>query len=446
MLENLTYNYTNGSALRKENDQNALFLAKYSEIEKPDEAPCFFWGQLTQPYLTAKCLLTLSNVVKSSFSLSPADLANLKDPIITTGNERMRFEGFSFCAGVYARVDVLPSGLDGEFIQNGTTNVDFNQPMLTALSKIGKNDRLVLSVGQKEFALHQSDEKLTERKVPLPTKWIKGLTTVQQYLSQSDLLHEFSKLQLVQLFQSIPKTVVKKDYYLTVRGNKPMFTPVSTKGALCLGGLHRLRLLENLLPLASKLLVYAHPEMQATTWQFHFGDISFSLVLSRDPWRGFSGEGALLEDLLDEVPTDLLKAFDRYSYANQSFQQVLTTLDESLPLANIESLSAQLAAMGLLGFDLETNSYFYRRLPYKTERILNLNPRLKGAEKLIKDGKVVLISTTAQRTEARVEGTGVSHTIIVSTEADKCTCQWFSNNQGQRGPCKHILAVKKMIR
>ena len=55
------------------------------------------------------------------------------NPIVTAGNDRRRFEGFSNCAGGYARVDVLPDGHDGEFLENGTTNVDFNPGMISAL-------------------------------------------------------------------------------------------------------------------------------------------------------------------------------------------------------------------------------------------------------------------------------------------------------------------------
>lgn len=56
----------------------------------------------------SRCLITLSNIVQSSFNLSPFEIAKLKDPIVTAGNEKIRFEGFSHCAGVYARVDILP--------------------------------------------------------------------------------------------------------------------------------------------------------------------------------------------------------------------------------------------------------------------------------------------------------------------------------------------------
>jgi hypothetical protein len=290
MSETITYQYSQPSTLKKSTLTDELFLAKYSEVQK-NNAPCFFWGQLTDPYTVARCLLTLSNVVKSSFSLSPFELAMLKDPIVTAGNEKIRFEGFSHCAGVYARVDILGDGHDGEFLDNGTTNVDFNQPMLAALSNIRRSEKVLLSVGQKEVALHREGEKVVERKVPLPTKWIKGLTSVQMFLAESEKVHSFNRLQALQLFKTIPPGKPKTDYYLITRGGKPMFSPVKSGDAITVGGVHRLKLIEPLLAIADELRVFPHATMQSTTWQIYIGAVRFSLSISRDAWRGVLGRG-----------------------------------------------------------------------------------------------------------------------------------------------------------
>jgi len=77
---------------------------------------------------------------------------------------------------------------------------------------------------------------------------------------------------------------------------------------------------------------------------------------------------------------------------------------------------------------------------------MSLNPRLKNAEKLIENGKVEIISNTNGRVEARVEGSGVRHTVILDNDNERCTCDWFSKYQGERGLCKHVLAVKKIIK
>lgn len=440
MSSTITYQYKQASALTKDK----LLLSKYSELEKK-ESPVFFWGKLTDPFITAKCLITLSNVVQSSFNLSPFQLALLKDPIVTAGNEKIRFEGFSHCAGVYARVDVLPDGHDGEFLDNGTTNVDFNQPMINALGGIRKKENIVLSVGNKDVAIHKEGKSIVERKVPLPTKWIKGLTSVQVYLSDTEEVMCLNRIQAIQLFRSIPKSKTKSDFWLGIRANKPILLPVKQQGSICVGGIHRLRLIEHLVPLADELRIFSHKAEQSTTWQLYFGSVRFSLSLSRDTWRGYSGEGAGLESLIEDVPDSLISNFDNLSYANQEFNPVMLSMEHNIDLAKIENLSGRLSAMGLLGYDLDENQYFYRRLPFKMSRILSLNPRMKNAEKLLEENKVEILQKSDSKIEARVEGSGVHHSVIIDNERSRCTCTWYSRHQGERGLCKHILAVKKKL-
>ena len=440
--ESINYRYAHPSALRQSQDQDELLLAHYSEVQKKDTT-CFFWGRLSEPFITARCLITLSQVVQSSFNLSPFERALLKDPIVTAGNDHIRFEGFSHCAGVYGRLDLLPDGHDGEFLENGTTNVDFNAPMLAALSQVRSREEVLLSVGPKEVGLYQEGQKTLERKVPLPTKWIKGLSTVQLFLGVSEPYVRLNRIQAQQLFRTLPKSQSRQDYYLIQRGKRVQFSPAGSHNAICIGGVHRLQLMAPLVAMADKLLVYAHPEMQSTTWVLHFGALHFLLSLSRESWRGFSGEGAALESLVEEVPLHWIERMDRYSYANQAFNPTLLAIEENLRPQQVRQLAARLSAMGLLGFDLEENQYFYRRLPFKLSRILSLNPRMKNAEKLLAEGKVQILSEQDGRTEARVEGSGVHHTVVITQEQARCTCTWFSRHQGERGPCKHILAVKK---
>jgi len=432
----INYQYNHRSIL----DQQQLLLSGYSEIQP---ASCFFQGFLTEPYIVSRCLITLSNIVKSSFNLSPFQMAMMRDPIATAGNEKIRFEGFSHCAGVYARVDILPGAIDGEFPANGTVNVDFNQPMINALGGVGRQGQIMLNIGAKEISMQTSvTEKVVERKVPLPLKWIKGLTTVQMFLSAAENVYTFNQLQAMQLFQSIPTGQPKTDYYLIRRGNKLVFSPAKTTNALCVGGVHRLKLLEPLLPLANELKVFAGPNMQSTTWQLYFGNVRFSFSLSRECWRGFSGEGAALESLVADVPDAWLDAMNKYSYANQEFNPALLAVEENIGFDKVDNLTGRMAAMGLLGYDLDDRNFFYRRLPFKQSRILQLNPRMRDAEKLLEEDKVVILQSDNNRTEARIEGSGVQHTVIIDHDKARCTCTWYAKKQGQRGPCKHILAVK----
>ncbi|MBD0403343.1 SWIM zinc finger family protein [Flammeovirga sp. EKP202] len=440
MEEQLNYCYQQKSDLNSE----TIFLSQFSEIHKGTSS-CLFWGKLKYPYYLSRCLITLSNVVKSSFNLSPFQIALLKDPIVTVGNQQIRFEGFSHCVGVYARVDVLEDGLDGEVLEYGTTNVDFNQELITALGKVNRNDQLSLSVGKKEVGFHQDGESFIERKVPLPTKWIKGLSTVQLYFSQSNPIFTLTKVQALQLFKTLPVGKVKEDYYLSKKGNRYSFTIRKEKDTITIGGIHRLKLLQPLLPLIKEMSVYEQEEKQSVTFVLVFEGVKFNFSLSRNYYRGFSGEGALLDGLLDTFPEKLIKAFDSFTYTNQTFNPTLLAVDKDLDLSKVENLTNVLAGMGLLGYDLETRNFYYRRLPFKLNRILSLNPRLKGAEKLIEEGKVKILSQNEYETKAEVEGSGgIQHYVLIQGENKKCTCTWYSKNQGTRGLCKHILAVLKL--
>jgi len=442
--DTLDYSYRFASLLQHRGSQDELFLSNYSEIATSN-LPCFFTGKISNPYIVARCLITLADVVKSSFNLSSSLLALLKDPIVTVGNAHIRFEGFSQCAGVYARVDVTEEGQNEAFVASGTTNVDFNQEMITALGRVTKNSSFTLNVGIKQVEVTTNNAKVVEKKVPLPNKWIKGLTTVQHYLSESHLVATLKRLQAIQLFRSIPKGTIKTDYYLIKRANRYIFSPMSQPDVMVVGGMHRLQLLQPLLPLLTEVKIFAHKDKQSSSWQFYFDTVVFSLTLSRDPWRGFSGEGVLLEELMHDIPDESIERLSNFGYANQAFSPTLLPIRIGKDAEETAKLTSKLSAMGLLGYDLDKAQYFYRQLPFKLSRILTLNPRLKGAKKLIEKNQVKIVSNERNKIEARVAGTGVEHLVIIDNDTAKCTCQWYSKYQGERGACKHVLAVREML-
>lgn len=443
MTPQLTYRYAQPSALHATATGHQLLLSDYSECPRPQAAPTYFWGRLLEPQLVARSLLALSRVVASQFTLSPGERAALRDPIVTAAQGQLRFEGFSGCAGVYARVDVRESGLDGEFAAEGTTNVDFNAPMLAALSTIGREEEMLLSVGQQQVGLHRGDQSIVERQVPLPLRWVKSLCTLPLYQHSAQRLLQLSRVEAIRLLQSLPRGPQRADLYLSVQGRVARFSPVATPGATPIGGAHRLRLLDSLLPHVEQVEVYTDAQGQSTHWLLTMGSVRFTLSLSREVWRGFSGEGAALSHLLVEVPDAWVQACDRSVRVGQAFD--LEQWQEALQLApeQLQSLVARLASMGLLGYDLERGHYYYRQLPFAPERIDSLNPRFVAAQQLLREDKVQRLEHSPQRSQWRVEGTaGVCHTVVLGPETDHCTCPWHTQHQGERGACKHILAAR----
>ena len=434
----IVYKYTQTSALEKQQDKSNLFLAHFNEEFNDSKAPCFFWGKLKNPYPTARCFLTISKVVAANYM--PIGSA-LRDPVITAAANKLRLEAFSSCCSVYAKIDLLPKALDGEFLQNGTTNVDFNTEMITALSQIKKDENVFFSIGKKEVVLQKNNENIVEKKVSLPLRWIKGMATVQILASEMKKVMILDKLQIQLLFRNIPRGIIKDDYFLSLRARKPVLSPIKTANSICIGAIHRLKLVDSILSLTSSLSIYSLESENATAFQFTLENMRFTLMLSRSFWRGFSGEGNSLENLIDDIPEQWIQELDTYAKIKQEFSLKDKPLKDLSP-TDFKNVTTRLSAMGLLGFDLEEQHYYYRKLPFKMSRIESLNPRYKNALKIIKKGDYEWVSNTENSVELKVKGSGIFHKTIVSKNQARCTCTWFATHQNNRGECKHILAAK----
>ena len=437
-------NHSFSSLIRQEKDID-LSLSHHSEIQEIGSIPCFFWGRIKEPFLVSKCLTTISKTVRSRFALSAQELAALRDPIVTSGNEQIRFEGFSSCNGVYARLDLMPNHVDGEFIASGTTNVDFNEPMINALSSVKKEENMILSVGSKQVTISTDKVKNVEKKVVLPNRWIKGLTSVQHYLAEMNLVFELNKINAIQLFQSFPKSI-KNDLYIVKRANKYLFSTLETEASVRVGSAHRLRLIDNLLPFIDSMFIYQSDDKQACAFVLMLANLRFTITFSSDAYRGFSGEGKALEHLINEIPIDWVMRLNNQLEPNKLFQPSMVAIDNDISFSSADALVANLSSMGMLGFDLIENQHYYRRLPFKMQRILSLNPRLKNAQKLITDEDIAIISQNLTKTVASLKGSdGIPHTVTIEQNQARCTCKWYLDHQNQRGMCKHILAVKIVI-
>lgn len=263
---------------------------------------------------------------------------------------------------------------------------------------------MVLGVGSKEVSISTDKTKVVEKKVTLPPRWIKGLTSVQLYLAGMEQKYCLTKIQIIQLFQGIPKGNVKGELYLSQRGPRFVFSPIATAGSVRIGGVQRLRLLEGILPYAEKLIVYQEDGGESCAFVADFGKIRLSLALSPDSYRGFSGEGNVLENMVKAVPQEWVHAVNSLLKSNALFDPTLLAIEHDVDFASMDTLTGSLSSIGLLGYDLHDHQHYYRRLPFKMERILALNPRLKNAQKLVTtDGvQFVKIRQATSKPESRV--------------------------------------------
>jgi hypothetical protein len=210
---------------------------------------------------------------------------------------------------------------------------------------------------------------------------------------------------------------------------------------VCLAGPERLRLLEKLLPFAKALRAYGPAPSdrrgaEPSAWELELDGARVVFALSPELFRGFSGEGGVLSDLAaaDEEVVD--------SVAETLHGEPEIDPDEVAHVAGLERPAVQtalgaLGAAGRVGYDLAASAYFHRELPYDRAVLEKMHPRLLGARELVDQGAVRLDGDAAT-----VRSGDADYVVRIEDGVARCTCPWFARHRGERGPCKHVLAVE----
>ncbi|MEQ4724412.1 SWIM zinc finger family protein [Nonomuraea sp. B19D2] len=296
-------------------------------LSGPAVAPRFFSGVVTQAAPAAAGLLGVADVALARYHQPQARPGWVRDPVVTCNGDRLRFESFSACGGVYARLDLLNRTLDGEVFDRGTTNVDVNAPLREALARVGARDPLHLGVGLDELVVTTMDGAVVEKKVPLPERWL----------------------------------------------------------------------------------------------------------------RGFAGEGAVLGDLATDEAENDADVVGMLLNFEPEVEIGLLADRAGIPADRVRAALTQLGVAGRVGYDLSEAAHFHRELPYDKDNVILLNPRLAKARKLVDAGAVHLEGELAT-----VHTSGGARR--VSLADGPCTCEWWWDHRGSRGPCKHVLAARIVAR
>ena len=436
-----TYAYLAPSTVDFGDDRSELTLATSGGREAN---PYFFTGFLGRPQQTATALLAVGEVARTRY-YEPPQMMRARilaaDPVVTSNVDRLRFESFSACAGVYARLDLEPGVLDGRPAAWGTTNVDFNPPMRAALARIRDADAMLMNVGHDEVRVTTLHGAALERKVPLPERWVKGFAEVQVACARMLPRHELSAVEARRFLQSLPRTKSRSVAWATPAGKGLRLASRASDAAVCLAGPERLRLLEKLLPFARGLRVHGPPPQPVRTaepsaWELLLDGARVVFVVSPELFRGFSGEGGVLSDLAlaDESVVDDVAA-SLHGEPEIDPGDVARMLGLARPA--VQRALGVLAAAGRVGYDLAGSGFFHRELPYDREVMDAMHPRLLGARRLVDEGAVRL-----EHGSASVRSGDAEYLVRFDQAGARCTCAWFARHGGERGPCKHVLAAE----
>jgi SWIM zinc finger len=410
----------------------------------PKAHPHFFSGLLTQAAPAAAALLAVADVAQTRY-YQPRPTA-MRDPVVTCNGDRLRMESFSACCGAYARLDILQPALDGEVHERGTTNVDVNGPLRETLARVGSADPLHLAVGTDGLAVTTLDGAVVEKKVPLPERWLRGFAEVQVIAAGFDQRAQLTAQEAVRFLRGL-RGGGNDVLWAVPAGRTLRLASRPAVGAVCLPGPQRLATMLPLLRFAKTLRVYGPAVTPgagplASAWELELPGMRYVLTLSPEVRRGFSGEGAVLEALAtDEASADadllgVLLAFE------PRVEPDLLAERAGVSVPRARAALTQLGTAGRVGYDTAEAAFFHRELPYDRDRVAAMNPRLRAAQALVESGAVAftepaiaLVTTGEQPRQVRFDQGNAS-----------CTCPWWTDHRGGRGPCKHVLAAQLVQR
>ncbi len=409
IAEEHVYRYVRPSAVRAESGELGLDLATSGGCASH---PWLAEGFVTAPQAAARALLLVANVAGTRFWMPPNMVAAAiaaADPVVTAGGDGLRFESFSQCCGVYARFDLDRSALEGRVTDEGTTNIDVNPPLRSALARIGSRDPLHLSVGSEELAVDTLGGRVVEKKVPLPERWVRGFAEVSVATCALEPAFELANAGARRFLQQLPTGTTRGVGWVVPSGSGARLSTRWSAGAVSVGGIERLRPLRDIAPFILSMTAFGRTarthsgETACSVWSIAIEGGHLSVALSPEPARGFSGEGGLLHALSTRTDTQLEQAM-----------------------------------AGRLGYDLHRAAWFARDLPFSRESLERPGGRLAGARQLVMagavdvrdDGLAGVVSSSANEYRTRLVD-----------ETWRCTCPWWAKHGDDRGPCKHILGT-----
>lgn len=396
--------------------------------------PTFFSGMLARPDVAAAGILAVADVATTTY-LDLSALMATRDPVVTASGDRLRFESFSGCNGVHARYDLLAAGIEAGEVGFGTTNVDINPPLRDALAALPRTALMHLSVGPDALVVSTPEHTLEERQVDLPQRWVRGFAEVPVIMHAMTRVAEVTGQRAMAFLSALPRSAPGPTVAVVQAPRGLTTTAPGTPGAALLAGTARLTSLRRVMRHIERLTVFSHPS-GASAWVADLDAARITLVLSPQPYRGFSGEGQLLEDLSGSGrPHDADQVLERLAW-EPVIDPAWLSLETGLPERRVTAALAVLAASGKVGYDLSDSTWFHREIPFDADAVERDHPRLRAARALVAAGAV------ARSGDRWVVGDGDHrHWVTLGDTDPTCSCRWYVRYRGGRGHCSHILAA-----
>lgn len=401
------------------------------------------------------------------------------DPVITVHPDEVFFECFSEDESSYGKLSCRYDVFDNiSETACGTTNIDYSEGLYNEFQKIRDYRSTTLAIDPDGFSIQTTnEEQFDEKKIDLPESWVRGFLQVSSAMTMPMVKLNCHPMDIHNLcytlrrkkerigpramrFELVPGKAIKVAFEpwnnevvlarSIYQGEKPQNIRV--------WGRRRLHILERLIPIADNFTLYLMGDGLPCFYVANMGDISFTLGLSGWTANDWSRMGNF--DLLaPRAEVDEISMKRVYKALAETWQESSRSLAQRLQLDEglVKSALSIYSQSGQVLFDLASGVYRIRELsrePLPLESLRFSSEREEKAANFVTANLVEIKQHTHREGITHLEGSvldnAVSMSVRISIDADQrltdaiCQCHFFQQNQLRKGPCEHMLALRKM--
>jgi hypothetical protein len=395
------------------------------------------------------------------------------DPVITVAPDQVFFEAFSLDESSYGRLAVHEQLFtDVKDFQYGTTNIDFSDNLLAELKRIRTYRPTEFQVDPSGFEVAtEGREVYKEKKIDVPTSWVRGFLQVQSAMSMPTSSFELKPIDLYNICNFLRKHKEQNSprslKYILNPGEpvklviEPWNEEITFSGSIYLGdtakeirtwGRRRLFLLERLLPLADRITVHLLGTGMPSFYVVDMGHLSFTLGLSgwtRNDWASAGNFDLMVGTSSKANPNQSALVFSQLKLRKTATDTELASWTH-LSTDIVQAALRQLCSAGRVMFDLEIGKYRLRELtrdPLPMDQLKYTNPKEELAKKLVSENKIEVKKRTLLSAGWNLEGVSEKQKTQVQLDKDgriataQCSCYFYKQNRLMQGPCEHMLAL-----
>ncbi len=398
------------------------------------------------------------------------------DPVIAVSPDEVSFECFSTDESTYGRLSCDLEMFDEiDEVANGVTNIDYSHALYDAFQQVRSYRRTELRIEPGGFtASTDMGQEVFEQKIDLPDSWVRGFLQVSAAMTlpaHRVSLHPMDIHNLCFALKSKKERQSPRSLRFVLNPGQPpemVFEPWERKipcpraiyhgneaVEIRMWGRRRLLILERLIPIARSFELYLLGNGMPAFIVADLGPMTFTLGLSGWTANDWSRAGQF--DLL--APRKRIGQDSREKVFNALSSRWLADAGElasetGLDRGEVSSALTILAQHGRVMYDLDKNLWRYRdvlREPIDFEAVRFNSDEEAKADRLILGGMVEIFNRDSTSAEGRVTDDGRDQRVRIEFDADdrlvnaECGCWHHRANGLRKGPCEHILALRRFV-